>query len=288
MDININYENITKENIYLKILEPINDKTGINNPFGYYTNITTIPNLMTSSFGSLYYLKKTEINPLILYIKFGYEYINFTLHYFSNTIFLDDIHYRYNFIIQPYSGKDTISISGDGTDIKFIYPKELDFTKKDIFTLRFIMTNSLYSQNIKLNLNSSELICKNLNEMKICNISLKHFIGVESGNYSIYSYNNEHGYLPYQDSPLINVILPNNRVDIYVNYVDNQEGIYLGSNGLLYFVTNYSGGDGIFNTNEFEKKTEVDTKIIGQDQVYHDVTCRLWKPENENKYNIIS
>ena len=228
LDININYQYIRKNNIYIEILKPINNISEKYNPVGYNTNVTSIPDFISDSFFGNFYFKKTKGNPLILYLSFDNEYDDYILDYFHEMTILDNIHYKYNFIILPYKGNDIISIRGTGTDIKLAYPKELNFTKKDFFTFRFIMTNPSYSENIKLNLNSNELICKNLKELKICNISLNHFVGEQNENYSIYHYNNKDTYLIYQDSPLINVILPKKIIDIYISEIDNKEGIYLG------------------------------------------------------------
>ena len=282
LDININYKNIKKENIYINILSPIYSIGEKNNPLGYETNITTISNLITKTFFQYFYLKKTKGKFLILYLKFEEEFNDYIINYFNEITTLNDIHYKYNFIFEPYKGTDKVSFRGDGTDIKLVYPEQLDFTKKDIFTLKFIMTNPSYSEKIKLNLNSSELECKNLKELKICNISLKHFTNEQNGNYLIYHYNKLNGYLFYQDSSIINVILPKNIIDIYIKSIDNNEGINLGKNGLLYFVTNYTDNTiEIFDTIDIEEKTEVDICIIDKEQMKYDANCRLWKAKNE-------
>ena len=67
----------------------------------------------------------------------------------NKEIILDNIHYKYNFIIQPYENNTKISIKGNGTDIKIVYPNELNFRSiKETLTIRFIMTNPLLAKDI--------------------------------------------------------------------------------------------------------------------------------------------
>ena len=123
------------------------------------------------------------------------------------------------------------------------------------------------------------LECKNINEICKCNISYNDYIRSQSGNYYLRSKTGE----KYYDQPPIKLILPNNVVQINVEYEDNKEQIYIGDKAFLYFKTNYNDNEtNIFNASDIEEKTS----FIGTSKYYEKIytKCRLWKPLNEQMW----
>ena len=281
LDIKINYDNVLKKDIYIRITNLTGTSSEIGTPCGYETNITDIPNLITDRYDEIFYFKKAKGKPLTLYIDFQKDNY-FAPEYNSETI-LDNIHYKYNFRIQPSENIESIFVENYyGTDIKLTYPEQLDFTNNDSLIIKYIMTNSSLAKNIKLNPDStSYLDCIDFEGLKRCIVPLSHFAGKENGNYyNTYHLCNNNAYSIYYDSSLIKVILPSNRIELYIKNEDNSR-IILGDNGLLYFVTNYIDNVSNIFDSDIEEKTEFITKIIEDNQESHDATCRLWKPINE-------
>ena len=89
-------------------------------PFGFKTNVTQFPNLITEKFNNnLCYLKKVEGMPLLLICTKDKEqlYYHFTL----SESYLDNIHWKYNFILTPNYRYHDFYIQSNGADIKFVY-----------------------------------------------------------------------------------------------------------------------------------------------------------------------
>jgi hypothetical protein len=78
---------------------------------------------------------------------------------------LEDIHYKYNFIIQPVINEEEYTIEGNGALMVLNYPEELDFNKGDIITINFYFYYTEKHEeikNIKLNPEAEEnLECEN-------------------------------------------------------------------------------------------------------------------------------
>ena len=279
LDITINNLVIEKEDIYVELTKLITSDTEVGVPFGFETNVTDIPNIISDIF-DIFYFKKTTGNPLML-LSISTKEGDFHFEKINKEIILDNIHYKYNFIIQPYENNTKISIKGNGTDIKIVYPNELNFRSiKETLTIRFIMTNPLLAKDIKLiNEESSYLECENLKGIKKCNVPYIHFIGKQSGNY--YTYHSNHlGELSQNyEISAIKVNLPTeNIINIFIDDYYNQHEINIGPNGIIFFITDYNDNNHIFDS----EKISFETSIFDEYKIHFNVTCRFWKPIKDN------
>ena len=135
---------ITQETV-TKVLNNVTDQ-GV--PIAFETNITDISNLKSYTFndndGSNGYchFKKASINPLLLLCVYPQGFSSFNKSLESEKT-LNNIHYKYNFIIQPYDISTNIDIKDYGTGIHFAYPEELNFVLQNSYTFRFILENPI-------------------------------------------------------------------------------------------------------------------------------------------------
>ena len=107
-----------------------------------------------------------------------------TMYIIKKEIFLENIHYKYNFRILPGQNNKGILAIKKGTSIKLIYPEELNLTSDDTFIVRYIMNDPSNSDKVKLNLYSNnDLYCENLIKMKKCFVNRTHFSYQETGLY---------------------------------------------------------------------------------------------------------
>ena len=144
-------------------------------------------------------------------------------------------------------------------------------------TIALIMPSPEDVFELKLNPKSSYLICKNLNKMKICNISVSHFTKQKSGNFYLY-YSRR---VKYYDLSPIKVIVPNSLVEIPVERDESRLYLYIGDKGLIYFKTSFNDNEtNIFDASDIEEKTTFVTTLCGNH--CNKIKCRLWKSLNEN------
>ena len=276
LDITINYKIDKKEDIYIGITESLTDESKAGVPFGFKTNVSNIPNIYTD-IKDYCYFKKINDNPLLYLCRIDeYLWEPFTFGNITDEIVLNNLHYKYNFRIQPFEDIYNVQINGYGTNVKLILPEVLDFTSEDTLTIKLITSLPLYINNLRLNQSSRDpLECQDLYEMKKCKISISHFYRQKNGSFYLY-YSDTSRY--YDLSP-IKVILPNTRVEIPIESKDNNEIICTGDKGLLYFKTNFNDKEkNIFDTSDIEEKTSFTTTIDS----YGDIKCRLWKPSDNN------
>ena len=289
-DININYEINEKEDIYISITNLLQNTTEEGTPIAYETNLTSIPNINSDFFTLQFnetdqycYFKKSNININLMLLCL----INSTRETFlgeiTEEIILNHIHYKYNFRIQPCENYDSIYIDMYGTQVRLTYPEELNFQSEDTIIIRYIMDSPNYANKIKLNPESSDLECEDLNEMKKCIVPITHFDNKESGYYYTFHSNHLNDSSIYYESNSINVILPSldKRIEIQIEDKYNHN-IYIGINGTLYFISSYNDTDNIFNISDIEENTIFETIITDEDNNKYNVICRLWKPENDN------
>ena len=82
-----------------------------------------------------------------------------------------------------------------------------------------------------------------------------------------------------------NLLLENQEItitnDIIINITENNDTIYIGNKGIIYFRTDYNDKDNIFNSSDIEEKTKFNTTIIDKDNNGYNVNCRLWKVLDE-------
>ena len=200
LNITINYENIQKEDIFLEIKELLGGSTETDVPVGFITNVTEIPNFISEKFDDIKYFKKIHGRPLMLFYSYPFETEEDII--FNNTeeILKNNIHYKYNFRIQPSKCEGRISVKGHKTNILFTYPQEFDFSDDKHFGLNYII-NDPNSIKIKLNPNASnEIYCSNLYKMKSCVVSKRDCIRNNIGFYYTNYLNHKNEYSQFYDS----------------------------------------------------------------------------------------
>jgi len=217
------------------------------------------------------YFRKTQGQDLILICNVK-SYGILKLKKIAEEILLNDINYKYNFIILPIINNEQINIAryNWGTDVKLTYPLTLNFTFEDSLIIKYIMTYPLDSNKIRLNPNSNFLNCSNSFYTKTCIVSLSHFQGKNIGYFNTYysfEYNNSLITNIYYESNPFNVILPpKNIIVLRIKKEFNKEGIKIGNQGILYFITDYDDKEkNVFDTKDIENKTHFETKIIDKD-----------------------
>ena len=282
LDISITYPQIEKKDIYLQYTKVINPNPEARTFFGFETNVTEISsNINSIPINDYCHFRKTDGNPLMLLCMIN-KIDNIAFPVKSEKVTYDKIHYKYNFRVQPYQKETLFSINNFGTNVKLIYPAILDFTNKDSLTIRYIMTNPSLAKNIKLNLDSADLICENLEGMKKCTAHKDHFIKKQSGSYRTLYSNHENNFIEYYESSSIKVTLPQEKIiQIIVSDEENNQEIDIGDSGVVYFISKYKDEKNIFNSNDIDEKTEFNTTITDKNLNNYESTCRLWKIENE-------
>ena len=289
-EITINYcLNITKEDIYVGITKLLDNTTEIYGHYAYETNISDIPNLSSGIFylpkndtRIFNYFKKTNANKNMLLLCLPMEMGEYSLGQLNEEYVIYDVHYKYNFRIQPVINKETISVETNGAFIELVYPEILNFTSEEELNIYYLTPLTMHSYFIKLNPNSYYLDCENLLGVKKCTVYYNHFEGKESGYYNTYHLNHKGDLAIYYDANPIKVILPipEKKVEISVNYYTSME---IGLNGTLYMITDYNDTEAnIFNISDIEDKTSFGTIIYDDYGNYYYTKCRLWKPKEAN------
>ena len=216
--ININYPNIAKEDIYLS-LENIKENIVDSGTFiTFETNIRTFPKIKTKFFpitlwkeeNSCDFIKHENSDSLYMVCRTDYTNGNFTIGEIKQYI-LNDIHYQYNFIIQPKNLDVNISILNKlGSSLIKVYPDTLDFTSEDSLDLYINRDSGIDDRinfNIRLNKDGSDLNCVILEYGKKCTVPKSHFLGKKGGYYYIYHKDSLGNYLAYYENFGVKVIL---------------------------------------------------------------------------------
>ena len=220
--VNINYTGYTKEDIYIN-LETIQEKNVDKESFiAASTNITDFPNLKTEDFRleitsqirpKCYFIKHDKSTPLYLtcYASDTYEGIIEEI----KGVTLNDIHYKYNFIISPRIINETITINDiESSFIIHSYPEILDFTKEDSPINIYLGLQKAGSfENISLNVDKGDLECEDLIEFKKCKVPKNHFDGKKGGYYLIHHLDSNNKYVANFETFGVKVILPGDNVD---------------------------------------------------------------------------
>ena len=160
LNITINYLINKKIDIYIGITRSLCDVAVVNSPYAFETNVTDIPNII-SGLNDTYFFKKTKGNPLLL-LCFPIDDYYFEV---KEELIWSNIHYKYNFRIQPFEEIYEINIKGHQTNVKFILPEVLDFNSERILTITLIIPPHSFLQDVWLNPNSSSFECNFLNEV---------------------------------------------------------------------------------------------------------------------------
>ena len=105
-DIKINYNSVTKENIYIQIEQLVGGITETGTPFAFETNITSFPNFISDIYQKDLYFKKMPGKPLMMFV----EGTEIDIQNYQGGCTFNNIHYKYNFIIKPFEIHGNISI----------------------------------------------------------------------------------------------------------------------------------------------------------------------------------
>ena len=232
-NVTLNHYNITnKVDIYVTLTRLLNSNTDFGIPIAYETNVTSLEDLNTYEFldtaGLAYincYFRKIKTNPLLLLCLYKPGGQRYSKNLYEEMI-LENIHYKYNFRIQPYKVYINIKINETGTSIFYAKPEELNFKFQDSNIIGFTMDNLDYANNIALVYKDSNystkinnLDCDNLVGLKKCKVSISHFLKQnykENGYCYVYhSYYENDLKIDYGVSP-IQVTLPNNLIVINI------------------------------------------------------------------------
>jgi len=217
LDITINYNTVVKKNIDLTITKLLTESVEKNNYIAFETNTNeNIPfittdyfNLSTNKNNVMKCLFKKSNNQqddkLILLCDADTPGI---YRFDISEIELKNLNILYSFkILEAHINQKVTVSEKEGTKLLSVYPDLLDFTSKDILTIKYQTDNPERLKDIKLNLSStSSLECKDKNSIKECIVPQNHFN--ISGNYYTY-YTNSLGQVISYEIPKVQVIVKN-------------------------------------------------------------------------------
>ena len=126
LDITISYNTTHKYYIPIKSIRLLNDESEIGGAVAFVTDYTSDEALITSKFNDECRFKKDRMNPLLIICtptKEGY----FSFGNITEQLVFDDIHYKYDIIVQPYEELNIIKVQSYGTQIRLTYPQTLNF-----------------------------------------------------------------------------------------------------------------------------------------------------------------
>ena len=293
LNIAVNVKNLTKENIYVGINKILDNALQADNFAAFETNVTNISNLITDmgqcKLGEKdysCYLKKDPDKPLL--ILFYFFEGNYSLKELLNhEIILDNINVKYNFRIQSSNNTEKFSINGNGQNIRFAYPKILNFKIIKEYKIYFSYSSrylNIDNFNLRLAPDLEDINCQKDNSFKFsCIVNSDYFDNYANGYYNLYHLNRLNNYSIYYEVQPFEVILPKNRpIVIKIKEKDNNDTIIFGEKGIISLVTNYNDNKrNIFDASDIEDKTKFQTRIYG-DMKSNIIYCRLWKPNNDN------
>ena len=195
-----------------------------------------------------------------------------------------------NVIITPVINKQKISVSKTGAFFDFVYPNKLNYNFGSSFTIRYITPSPEKIKNIKLDIDSpSSLECEDLVGMKKYIVPSEHFKPTEEESFIAPTY-----YLNHLNSYSAKYEIDNIKIftkdppQVYLNFnitdENNKNIIKVGTNGILYLVTDY------FDTKNVINKTILESYEIPVDIKYSSETknevlradCRFWKSNSIN------
>ena len=296
LNIILNYENITKKDIRVEIMQLKESTIEMERYIAYETNVSLINNIITEHFrlnfngkikekGNCFF-KQSENTNLLILCKINSQG-NFYLEKTDHEIKLDNINIIYNFIINPIKNNEIFNvIYGMKYNLLIGYPQILDFTQKDCIHIFLPHSASIFTyESIKLNPETDDNIkCENYEFMAKCKININHFKNKKSGYYNLFYKNFLDGYSMFYEINPFKIILPKFlEISLEEEYVNNNYHI-LGQNRLLYLVTTFNDTENLFNALDIENYYFKGNFSIIKDKkinIYEPV-CNLWKPKNEN------
>ena len=268
-----------KINVYVSLGNNFGRYTKNGVPFGYVTNVSNIENLITDKYDICYFKKIKGKN--LLYACIIEETTQYYFRGTSSNTNLINIHWKYNFILTPYSKYEYFYIEGSGSIFKYVYPDSLDYSNKDSFIIRYIMTEPTLATNIKLEYySSSNLQCEDLNEMKKCIIPYAHFRSSSTGYFFTYYYSYGSYELTeyYSLSPIYVNLSSFTILEFAINDNNNRNILYLGQEPVLYLITNFN--DTLSNIFDYSIFSFNATFSTNQNSKVIEGTCDFWKPKD--------
>ena len=295
LDINNLYDQ-TKEDINIELTEVLNTISEVNSLIAIRTNITQIGPLTSKMFLLKFYdrsqsytkkcfFKKYDNNEtsMFLFCEMD-EKGKFDFFIEEEKIILNDIHYKYNFVIYRSEIYERINVDGNGKNIIYYTTEVLDFTTSSSDIIEYFSNGAQFFEDIKLNPDSPSLICDiNTNYYKRCTVDKTHFEGKETGYY--YHYYKNHlnkSEIAYDARPVKVIVEPT--ILIRVKYEDNKDIIKVGeyinqggkySFGTLPLKTDFDDTE----TNIFNISSNIESNIYVIGKSRHSTRCRLWKPK---------
>ena len=288
----ITQQPIEKIHIYVDITKLLENVTETGSIIAYETDIdrNDISKLITDKFimefdnGEQYcYFKKNSANNLLLLCMVS-ESGEIHLKQIKNEKYLDNIHYKYNFRIQPFENNEIIHIDQLGSSINCVYPEYLDFSLEDSLTIRYLAKSPLNLKNLKINPDTDSYIeCEDLTGMKKCIVSKSHFENKEIGYYYTHFINHLSYYSIHYDANPFYFKLPvwEKEIEIGIEELDNINNIIIGKNQIFVLVTNYIDTENIFNETEIENYYFPGNFFDSDENRLYKSSCNFWKRENE-------
>ena len=280
--IKINYQDITKEDVYLNLEEIMYDEVQMGSFFTFKTNITNLPKIRTDMFTLEY---NSSIKSDCIFIKHeqsGPLYLTCDSKYYGDILLENitfektDIHYKYNFKLNQVLNQSILSI-GDSSDYVYLYPETIDFSLKDSYIINIATGMPQRLVGIKFNENGEELECSDKPALKECKLPRSHF--KESGYYLVHHKYGDNKYVAHYEAFGINVVIPEEKIIINVSPASNKK-YYIGKENIIAF----SGipSENIFDDPNLENETPFEIEIKGETDNEYKLNCRLWKKEDNN------
>ena len=212
----INYNNVNEEDIYLKIEKPIYNKLDKYSYITFPTNVTKLPRIKTLRFSTMisnkdsscFLIKHNELTPLYFLCSVRIE-TTFTITNYGG-FRQNNIHYKYNFILEPGNMDATITNNNERSDtVVALNPETLDFSKVDSVKVFLYFGNPDRVKNIRFNEAGNDLECEDKSEMKICQVPKSHFNGAKTGYYFVRHKSETNGYMAHYEAFGVNYVLQN-------------------------------------------------------------------------------
>ena len=293
LGINIKYGGqIQKEDIYVNITKLLTNTSEYIGLANYETISTSIPNIETDTF-TLYfsgnnikepftrYFGKHEPNNLLLfcYVSSGN---NYTLSKIETRQLFNNIHYKYNFILEPVENNETIYVYDNNIRIHNAYPNDIDFLWQDSANIIYFVNDIINIKGLRLAQDLDNLECASTSwGILSCKVTLSYFKNKTKGYFHTY-HQDKNGIwqILYEANPIyIGIPEDNNSIVLRIKEEDNKDMIKIGLNGTLYLVINDETN--IFNKSDIE---DISFPTFIYDKTGNtnlSVSCRLWKPKNE-------
>ena len=301
-DININYNDIIEKEIITVNVgsnEEFYYKAGENT--AYRTNSNLVPNIITDRFNMTFIDKFDNITEYPCYLKLSRKKNHLVLlctitnegefYLLNQTLVLENIHYKYNFIINKERiDQIPINITGSGAQIFLTFPSSCDLVLEDSIILKYLMDDPFTERDVYLTQETyasknDSVYCYNRYNVKLCLVPINFFQGKHSGYfYSYHLINSESSDIsPYYEATPFYFTLPyENLILIKMEKYIEEGGSVFGKNGVLSFITTYNDSSNKIFDNETDLENfYFNTSITDENGEKFNITCRFWNPKNE-------